>query len=113
MKLINQHPWQYVAGWVIWAVWFVIAYGGLSVACQIAAPDPEQGLINWITVSSLTLTLIVVGYLVWCAVKSWTLLRVSSLEAKFTLQIATAVYIFAALGTLAIGLSLLLIVPCI
>jgi hypothetical protein len=33
------HPLQLVPGLIIWALWFIAIYGGLSVACALAPPN--------------------------------------------------------------------------
>ncbi|MFY0664848.1 MAG: hypothetical protein JXQ97_09480 [Natronospirillum sp.] len=58
MKLSTGHPAQLVIGLTVWCVWFVAVYGGLSVACELAAPEPARGAFN-----TISLTLIV---LTWC-----------------------------------------------
>lgn len=42
--LSPESPWQLVAGFALWSVWFVVAYGGVSLACSprwtAGAPTP-------------------------------------------------------------------------
>ena len=63
----RAHPWHLVAGFVIWALWFVFTYGGVAVACQLAKPAAEAGPFNWINLSFLIPTFLIVIYLGICA----------------------------------------------
>ncbi|MCW8107864.1 hypothetical protein OPS25_05050 [Alteromonas ponticola] len=113
MKQVNHHPWHYIGGWVIWAIWFVVVYGGLSIACQINPPNPDEGVFNWINISLACFTLVVIVFLSGCALKSWKLQQEAIPQAKFPLQIATAIYAFATFGTLLVGGAILMVTPCL
>ncbi|NMH59384.1 hypothetical protein [Alteromonas ponticola] len=107
------HPIHYVAGWIIWAIWFVAAYGGLAVACKIEPPAPEQGIFNWLNLSFFVITMVVFVLLCLYAVDKRKLLKEAPPQTKFALQIATAVYAFSAFGTLMVGLALVMVTPCL
>ncbi|MGX5913822.1 hypothetical protein ACR0ST_03725 [Aliidiomarina sp. Khilg15.8] len=112
MKIVSAHPWHLVAGLVIWALWFVILYGGLGVACAIAPPPSDAGVLNWINLSLLLLTLVTAGYLATCAFLSWRYSRGSDNQSRFILRTAAAVYLTSAFATLAIGFPLGVVMPC-
>lgn len=113
MKLVSAHPWHLVAGLFIWALWFVVLYGGLGVGCAISPPSPDAGVFNWLSLSLLVLTLGTAAYLSLCAVLSWRYARGLSNQPRFTLRIAAAVYLTSALATLGIGFPLGVLAPCI
>uniref|UniRef100_UPI0017EDA1FE hypothetical protein n=1 Tax=Methylibium sp. TaxID=2067992 RepID=UPI0017EDA1FE len=78
MKAAASHPLQLVLGLTLWAVWFCVAYGGLSVACAVAPPPPERGAWTWVNGSLLLLTLATVLLLAWAA---WRCTRAAGLQA--------------------------------
>ncbi|QIB65797.1 hypothetical protein [Kineobactrum salinum] len=110
------HPLQLVLGLMVWSVWFVFLYGGLSVACQFAAPDPVRGAFTWINVLGLGLALLVAAVLL---VAAWRCGRASRAPeagpaaGRFIASVAAAVYALAALATLGIALPALMLPPCL
>jgi type VI protein secretion system component VasK len=110
------HPLHLVLGLIVWSLWFVLLYGGLSVACQFAAPDPARGASTWINVLGLGLALLVTAALL---VASWRCWRASQATGagpapgRFIASVAAAVYALAALTTLGIVLPALLLPPCL
>lgn len=113
MRLVSAHPWHLVAGLVIWSAWFVILYGGLSVACEVSPPPPASGVLNWVSLSLLLLTLTTAGYLLLCTVLCWRYAHKALKQARFFLRTGGAVYLTAGLGTLAIGLQAVVTTPCL
>ena len=43
MRWRPHHPVHLILGLCVWSIWFVVLYGGLSVACQLTPPEPQQG----------------------------------------------------------------------
>ncbi|QJR82632.1 hypothetical protein CA267_018675 [Alteromonas pelagimontana] len=113
MKIVSTHPWHITAGLVIWAVWFVAIYGGLSVACVVSPPPPDSGVFNWINAALMISTLVTSAYLAWCALLCWRRMQDSVKQARFTLRLAAAVYLVGCLATLAVGVPTMVIVPCL
>ena len=113
MKVSRAHPWHLVAGFVIWALWFVFTYGGVAVACQLAKPAAEAGPFNWINLSFLIPTFLIVIYLGICAFKSWHVAANAENESRFLLRVAATSYLASAISTLAVGTPLLAMAPCI
>ena len=35
-------------GLVLWSIWFIALYGGLSVGCALVPPDPARGQWTWL-----------------------------------------------------------------
>lgn len=112
MKAFSAHPWHLIGGLTIWAAWFVVMYGGLSVACELYAPAAGSGVLNWISLLLLLLTLLTCGYLVVCAAGCWRGARAAASQKRFTLKVGAAVYLSSALATLAVGLPVGVISPC-
>lgn len=118
--LAPSHPAQLAIGFVIWSFWFVAIYGGLSVACQLVPPEPEQGPYNGLNGSLLVLTLLVTALLLFLAWRSGRYClagRKASKEAAgfegFIGYVGTVLHLVAAIATLAVGLPVLVMPPCI
>lgn len=110
---VTAHPLHMVMGLVIWSLWFVVLYGGLSVACEVAAPPVDAGIWNWINISLLLLTLATTGALLLMA---WACLRAApgvKSNARFMLRIAAAVYLLSAISALVVALPVVIYPPCL
>ncbi|HSX87688.1 MAG TPA: hypothetical protein VLG17_06770 [Pseudomonas sp.] len=109
------HPLHIVLGLLIWSLWFVAIYGGLSVACAVAPPTPQQGPWNWLNALlglSAVATLILLGAL---ARWSWRAgLRMHRQPREcFVARLAASTHAVAALATLFIALPILRLPPCL
>ncbi len=109
------HPLHIVLGLLIWSLWFVAIYGGLSVACAVAPPAPQQGPWNWLNALlglSAVATLILLGAL---ARWSWRAgLRMHRQPREcFVARLAAGTHAVAALATLFIALPILRLPPCL
>lgn len=114
-----SHPAQIVVGFVIWSIWFIAMYGGLSVACQLAPPETVQGPFTWINSGLFAFTLLVIALLVYLA---WRSGRYCALQhqadeetagfGRFVGYVGTVLYLIAAVATLAGGLPVLVLSPC-
>ena len=109
------HPLHIPLGLLIWSLWFVFIYGGLSVACAVAPPAPQQGPWNWLNALlglSAVVTLILLGAL---ARWSWHAgLRMQQQpRERFVALLAAGTHVVAALATLFIALPLLMLPPCL
>src|SRR5690554_6914948 len=71
MRWRPHHPVHLILGLCVWSIWFVVLYGGLSVACQLTPPEPQQGPFNWLNALLWLSTLVVVGLLLWAARVLW------------------------------------------
>ncbi|GAA3964968.1 hypothetical protein [Allohahella marinimesophila] len=115
-RLKPGHPAHLVLGLVIWSVWFVLLYGGLSVACELAPPGAEQGALNWLNATLLVLGVFFFVMLLAGAYMSWR--HAPSAESdqpqqRFLGRVAAAVYLFAAIASLAIAVPSLVMPPCL
>lgn len=110
------HPLQLYLGLVIWSAWFVFLYGGVSLACEFAPPDLQQGAFTWINVSMLLLAALVGGFLFWSARRCWNAAPGTDAGAatdRFVARIAAAVYLIAGLGAVGLVLPGVVLPPCI
>ncbi|SEO48438.1 hypothetical protein [Aquisalimonas asiatica] len=106
------HPMHLFAGLVIWSVWFVAIYGGLSVGCAVAPPAVDQGAVNWINGILLLLTLGVTALLAGAAWGCWRVAPAGD-EHRFVVRVAAGVYLLSAGSTLAVGLPVVVYPPCV
>jgi heme/copper-type cytochrome/quinol oxidase subunit 2 len=109
-----SHPIHLVLGLILWAIWFVAIYGGLSVGCQVAPPVAEQGALTWLNAALLLFTLVTVLVLL---VFAWLCRRARGATddhtGRFVTGVAAGVYLAAAVITLVIGLPVIALPPCI
>lgn len=117
-KLAASHPLQLVLGPAIWLVWLTVAYGALSVACAVAAPAPERGPFNWVNGSLLLLTLATATALAWAARMTHRAARripegPQAVRDRFLAWAATLLHATAAVSTVAVGIPLALLPPCV
>jgi len=114
------HPLQLLAGLSVWALWFVVVYGGLSVACSTASADAtaQRGVFSGISLLLAGLTLATTAGLAWAA---FACARAASRidhaaeggVGLFIARCAAALHGVAAISTLFVGFPLLLLWPCI
>ncbi len=113
--LSPTHPMQLVLGPTVWAAWFVVLYGGLSVACAVAPPASELGMMTWLNGVLLMLTLGTVAVLVQWAGNCWK--AAPAIEAgsvrRFIARVSAGAHLIAAITTLAVGLTTLALPPCV
>ncbi|MBZ2188344.1 hypothetical protein K8B33_04515 [Alcanivorax sp. JB21] len=108
------HPFQLPLGLVIWALWFVAVYGGLSVGCAIATPAAEAGSLTWINAVLGLLTLVVtVGLLALARFCLMAARNEPRTERRFIARLAAGVHVIAAVSTLITGLPILVLPPCV
>ncbi|WP_151704599.1 hypothetical protein [Nitrincola alkalilacustris] len=113
------HPAQIVIGFVIWSIWFIAMYGGLSVACQLAPPEVEKGAFTWLNGGLIAFTLLVFALLLFLAWRSGRYCASKHKESddavgfeRFVGYVSTVLYLIAAVATLAGGLPVLVLSPC-
>lgn len=109
------HPGHIPLGLVLWSLWFVALYGGLSVACSLAPPEPQQGPWNWLNALLGVSALLTAAALAALAVWSWRAGKRVRLQARegFVAVLAASTYGAAAVATLVISLPILSLPPCL
>lgn len=114
MKLAPHHAAHLIIGLTVWSVWFVVLYGGLSVACQLAPPAPGSGPLNWINPLLWLSTLVVVGALLWMAYRLGRVTAQHSRPIRNYVRVVSAfLYLISAFATLALAVPVLFLPPCI
>lgn len=113
--LSPYNPIHIPLGLIIWSLWFVALYGGLSVACEVAPPPVEAAQWTWLNALLLVATLAVVTLLVALTFGFWRASERARQRPKerFVAWIAAAVNATAALACLFIALPILSMPPCL
>ena len=128
--LAPHSPWQLVAGFTLWAIWFVAVYGGLSVACAVAPPASQRGSMTGLSLGLLALTLgtvLVLLFAAWHCLRGLRRLRAAGPEPgddgeeaadrharrQFVAGLAALLHGTAAVATVFVGLPLLWLPPCL
>lgn len=102
-----DHPAHLVLGLVIWSVWFVAIYAGLSVYCSRAADTSAAGIFNMLNMGLLIFTGITCIKLTLLAIWCWR--RGQGLIGT----VSTYLYAASILATLAIAGPIFFLPPCI
>lgn len=114
MRLLRPaHPAHLVTGLALWCVWFVVVYGGLSVACGIDAPPPQYGALNWINYGIALTTLATLVLLTVLALACWRARANATGRARFIVTSSAGLYVTAWVATLATGLPAIFLPPCV
>lgn len=106
------HPLQLALGLIIWSMWFVLVYAALSLGCAFAVPENALSPFNWLNGLLLVITLVTTLCLAFFAVRYWRVPAPTG-NARFIARVAAAVYLAAAIATLAVGLPILVLPPCL
>lgn len=108
------HPLQLVLGLTVWAVWFVLAYGGVSLACVLLEPPVRAGVHSAVNVALLALTGATVVLLAWwtwaCATAAGR--QDTGQPRRFVALLAAALHGSAALATVFVAVPLWMLPPC-
>lgn len=110
-----SHPLHLLLGLIVWSVWFVVLYGGLSVACAVAPPEAADGALTWLNGLVLIAALLVFAGLLGAAWRCWNAASQAGgeQEARLTAQIGAGVYLLSAVASLALGLPGMVLPPCL
>lgn len=112
--LTLTHPIHLVSGLTLWALFFVVIYAGLSVACSVAPPDPERDMFTGINVGVGVVTLVTTALLGWLAWASVTAGRRAALRREcYFAYVSAGMFLFSACGTLFVGLPIAMLPPCL
>jgi hypothetical protein len=109
------HPLQLALGLIVWSVWFVALYGGLSVGCALAPPAVEFGAWTWLNGSLGALTALTFGWLIrqgWMCWRAGAPGRADSPSRRFITTVGAGLYAVAAVSTLVIGIQVFVLPPC-
>ncbi|QNG99221.1 hypothetical protein [Pseudomonas sediminis] len=102
-------------GLVLWSIWFVALYGGLSVGCALAPPDPAQGQWTWLNALLALFSLFTMAALLGL---TWLFQRAARDEragqsARFVARLAAGVNLIGAIATVFVALPTLSLPPCL
>lgn len=114
--LLSPHnPIHLPLGLVIWSLWFVAVYGGLSVGCRLSPPVPEVGPWNWLNLTLLLGTLLTAALLGWLTWLFWRAARQAQKDGlgHYVATTAAAVNLIALTAVLFITLPILWMPPCL
>ncbi|MGE8296505.1 MAG: hypothetical protein ACN6PH_13240 [Pseudomonas sp.] len=102
-------------GLVLWSIWFVIIYGGLSVGCAVLPPAPGQGQWTWLNASLAVLSVLTVVALLGLARLFHRAARKddASQSERFVARLAAGVNLIGAIATLFVTLPTLSLPPCL
>lgn len=111
-------PLHLVLGLVIWAVWFVLLYGGLSLAWEFAPPAAEEGPRTWVNVLMVALAIPVTAGLLYASCRCAQLgleatPGMTSSTRAFIRIVSLSVYLASAAGALALVIPGLVLPPCV
>lgn len=116
VMLSPSHPLQLVLGPGCWLAWFAAIYAGLSLACAAAPPAPELGPATLINLMLWLSTLALMLLLSYWARRCWQWARqnpgASSAE-KMVARVGSGLHAVATFSTLAVGVMVLLLPPCL
>lgn len=106
-----------VGGLMVWAVWFVVLYSGLSVACEFAPPAPEAGAHTWVNYLMAGGGLLVSACLLYGAFHCFRAHSAGESRSvdspqRFVRLVAGGAYLASAAGVVALTLPVLLLPPC-
>ncbi|QJQ94750.1 MULTISPECIES: hypothetical protein [Halomonadaceae] len=111
--LTLTHPLHLVVGLTIWSIWFVTIYGGLSVACSVAPPAPEQDAMTYINVSVGVLTLLTMALLSWLTWASYRAGQRVMGRERFMATVSSGIYLFTTFATLFTAAPIIGLPPCL
>lgn len=102
-------------GLVLWSVWFVALYGGLSVGCSLLPPDPAQGQWTWLNALLAMFSLVTVVLLLALARLFQHAARseCEGQSARFVARLAAGVNLIGAIATVFVALPILSLPPCL
>ncbi|HEU0204225.1 MAG TPA: hypothetical protein VFR86_27760 [Burkholderiaceae bacterium] len=110
-------PLQLALGLTVWSLWFVAAYGGLSLGCAFAPPPVEDGARTWIngalgvlTGATVALLLALAGS---CRNAPRTAAAARCTTERFVATVAAGLHTAAAPATAFVGAPVIGLPPCL
>lgn len=115
-SLLSLHnPIYLPLGLVIWSLWFVAIYAGLSVVCQVSPPPAELGARTSLNLGLLLGSLLTAALLAWLTWLFWRAGRRANQngDSHYVATTAAAVNLVSLLAVLFITLPILWMPPCL
>ena len=102
-------------GLVLWSIWFVMIYGGLSVGCALLPPEPAQGQWTWLNGLLALLSLLTAIALLMLARLFQRAARQdrASQSERFVARLAAGINLIGAIATVFVALPILTLPPCL
>ncbi|AVU10020.1 MULTISPECIES: hypothetical protein [unclassified Halomonas] len=112
-RLHLTHPFHFVIGLTLWCAWFVAVYGGHAVACEAAAPAPEQGVFTLLNGGLLLVSVLTITLLAALALGCCHTAKQHQGRRRFNAAISAGLYLFSALGVVFVALPIIGVPPCL
>ncbi|HLV77364.1 MAG TPA: hypothetical protein VKY53_05510 [Marinobacter sp.] len=114
MKQSRRVAWYLTGGLVVWAVWFVVLYGGLSLTCELFPPEPGAGPRNWFNYLAAAGSVLLGACLFYLARRSARAQAQSSGENQsFVRGVSVLVFRMSGVAAIALALPVLVLPPCL
>ncbi|WP_422102290.1 hypothetical protein [Vreelandella sp.] len=114
MERLNfTHPIHLAVGLTLWSLWFVGVYSGLSVACAVAPPAPEDGAMTLLNAGLGMVSLIFTAGLLLLAWGSFQVAKQHRGRQHFHAVVSGWLYLFSAFGVAFAGLPIIAVPPCL
>lgn len=110
---IKAHPLHLVLGLLLWSLYFIIVYGGMSVGCSASEAAYSTSIFNWINGFVLLVTLVFTLLLLWFAWQCHKATPEEASQGRFLLRLSAVLYLLSAAATLFVGLPGVIYPPCL
>lgn len=110
---VRPHPVHLILGLTIWAVFFVVVYGGMSVGCELSAARDSSTPFNVINGFVLAVTVVFTVPLAWLAWQCHKATPAAPHNRRFLARMSTILYAVSALATFLVGLPGVIYPPCL
>lgn len=110
---LRPHPVHLILGLSMWALYFVLVYGGMSVGCEVFEVSNQQGPWTLINGFVLLLTIVFIIPLLWLAWQCYRQTPAEPGQARFMMRLSAVLYTLAAGATLLVGMPGSLYPPCL
>lgn len=97
----------------VWAICFVVLYAGVSIGCGTSLPGHNIGPINGLTAVLVALWVLHVGVSACLVIRANRALRAGHSSRCFMQRLTLFLHSTAFVATVAAGLPVLLLVPCV
>ncbi|WP_447928633.1 hypothetical protein [Vreelandella sp. EE27] len=111
-RLHLTHPAHLVVGLTLWSIWFVAVYGGLSVACAVAPPAPDQGAMTGLNLGLGLFSVLTTLALLWLTWAGWQVGKEHTGRPRFHALVSAGLYLFSAFGVIFAGMPIIGVPPC-
>ncbi len=112
-RLHLTHPGHFVGGLILWSIWFITVYGGLSVACAVMPPEPAQGALNDINITLLMVSLVTALLLAGLAWGCFHEGRQHTGRQHFNAFVSAWLYVFSTLAVVFVAAPIVGLPPCL